>query len=236
MPSTPVMIAAVGKSGPGMFHQRLNVRFGLVDEREAGADDLIEIVRRDIGRHADGDAGRAVDQQVRQSGRQHQRLVFRAVVVGREVDGFLFEIGQHLVGDAAHADFGVAHRRRRVAVDRTEVALTVDQHVAQREILRHAHDGVVHRDVAVRVVLTDDVTDHARRFFVGLVVVVAELVHGEQHAPVHWLQPVAHVRQRPPHDHAHGVIEVRAAHLVFEIDRDGFLGELFHAQAGANAL
>ena len=37
----------------------------------------------------------------------------------------------------------VAHRRRRVAVARAEVALAVDQRIAQREVLRHPHHGVV---------------------------------------------------------------------------------------------
>ena len=38
----------------------------IVDQRDAGVDDLAEIVRRDVGRHADGDAAGAVDQQVRE--------------------------------------------------------------------------------------------------------------------------------------------------------------------------
>src|SRR5690606_20420247 len=41
-------------------------------------------------------------------------------------------------------------------------------------------------------------------------------------------ESVARVRQRPPDDHAHRVIEVRAAHLLFEAGRQGFLGELGH--------
>jgi hypothetical protein len=48
-----------------------------------------------------------------------------------------------------------------VSVDRSEVALAVHQHVAHREVLRHAHDGVVDRLVAVRVVLADHVADDA---------------------------------------------------------------------------
>ena len=55
----------------------------------------------------------------------------------------------------ARRHLGVAHRPRRVAVDRAEVALAVDQQVAQREVLRHAHERVVDRRVAVRVVLAD---------------------------------------------------------------------------------
>ena len=36
---------------------------------------------------------------------------------------------------------------------------------------------------------------------------------------MHRLQAVAHVGQRPADDHAHGVIEVRRTHLVFDGDR-----------------
>ena len=221
---------AVGKSGPGTSRIRSReAELGVVDQRDAGVDDLAEIVRRDVGRHADRDAGRAVDQQVRDPRRQHRRFVFAAVVVRREIDRFLVDVGQQLVREARHAHFGVAHRRRGVAVDRAEVALPVHQQVAQRERLRHAHDRVVHRRVAVRVVLADDVADDARRLLVRLVPVVAELAHREQHAPVHRLQAVADIGQRAAHDHAHRVIEVGLAHLVFEVDVQDFARDLAHA-------
>ena len=128
--------------------------------------------------------------------------------------------------DLRQPDLGVAHRRGVVAVDRAEVALAVDQHVAQREVLRHAHDRVVDRRVAVRVVLADHVADDARRLLVGPVPVVVQLVHREQHAPVHRLQAVARIGQGAADDHAHRVVEVRPPHLLFEADGQGFLGEL----------
>jgi len=108
-----------------------------------------------------------------------------------EVDRFLVDVAQHLVGDLGQADFGVAHGRGVVAVDRAEVALAVDQHVAQGEVLGHAHDGVVDRAVAVRVVLADDVADDTRRLLIRAVPVVVQLVHREQHTAVHRLQAVA---------------------------------------------
>ena len=108
-------------------------------------------MRRDVGRHADGDAGAAVEQQVRQARRQHLRLLRRGVVVRLEIDGVLVDVGEHLVGDRGQARFGVAHRRRAVAVDRAEVALTIDERVAQVEVLRHADERVVDGGVAVRV-------------------------------------------------------------------------------------
>ena len=43
---------------------------GVVEVGDAGVDHLAQIVRRNVGRHADGDAARAVDQQVRELGRQ----------------------------------------------------------------------------------------------------------------------------------------------------------------------
>ena len=41
---------------------------GLLDHPDHAVDDLAQVVRRDVGGHADGDAGRAVDQQVRVDG------------------------------------------------------------------------------------------------------------------------------------------------------------------------
>ena len=50
---------------------------GIVDQRHAGVDDFAEIVRRDVGRHADRDAAGAIDQQVREFRRQDRRLLLR---------------------------------------------------------------------------------------------------------------------------------------------------------------
>ena len=66
----------------------------IVDQRHAGVDHLAEIVRRDVGRHADGDAAGAVDQQIGEARRQHHRLVLVAVVVRLEIDGVLVDVGQ----------------------------------------------------------------------------------------------------------------------------------------------
>ena len=136
-------------------------------------------------------------------------IVARVVVVGPEVDGVLVEIGQHLAGDGAHARFGIALGRRRVAVHRAEVALAVDQRVAQRELLRHAHQRVVHRGGAVRMVVRGDVAGDLRGLAVRPIAVQVQVVHRGQDAPVHRLQPVAHVRQRARNDDAHRVIEIR---------------------------
>ncbi len=121
------------------LHQLVGGDRGVVDEGDAGVDHLAEIVRRDVGRHADGDAGAAIDQDVGKARRQHPRLLARAVVIRLEVDGVLVDVAEQRVGGAGEARFGVAHRRRRVAVHRAEIALAVDQPHPHGEILRHAH-------------------------------------------------------------------------------------------------
>ena len=130
--------------------------------------------------------------------------------------------------DLGQAHFRVAHGRGVVAVDRAEVALAVDQHVAQREGLGHAHDGVVNRAVAVGVVLTHDVTHDTGTLAERAVPVVVLLVHRVQRAAVHRLEAIARVGQSAPHDHAHGVVEVASPHFLFKTDRQGLFGELCH--------
>jgi len=195
---------------------------------QAGADHLGQVVRRDVGRHAHGDAGGAVHEQVRDTRGQHRRLELLAVVVRPEVDRLAFDVGEQLRGELLEAAFRIAVGRRRVAVDRAEVALPVDQRVAHGEVLRHAHQRLVGRRVAVRVVLAQHLPDDARALHVGAVPDVVRLVHRVQHPAVHRLQAVPDVRQRTPHDHAHRVIEVRAPHLLLEADREDFFSEGFH--------
>ena len=202
------------------LHQRIDADLGPLDVGQAAVDHLAQIVGRDVGGHAHGDAAGAVDQQVGKARRQDHRLLGRLVVVVLEIDGVLVDVVQQgVAGRPGQPRLGVAHGRRRVAVHRAEVALAVDQRQAHGEVLRHAHHGVVDRRIAVGVVLAHYVADHAGGLAVGPVPVVARFLHGIENAPVHRLQAVAHVRQGAGHDHAHGVIEVGAPHLVFDGDR-----------------
>ncbi len=220
------MNPAVGKSGARhRFHQLAKLDIRVFDEHLDDVDDLAEIVRRHVGRHPDRDPRRSVDEQIGEGRRQHQRFRFGAVVVGAEIDGFFLDVPHHLVRELVEPDLGVPHRGGRIAVDGPEVSLPVDERVAHGEVLRHANDRVVDRGIAVGVVLADDRAHRARGLAVRLVRRVAGVVHGVQHAAVHGLQPVADVGERPPDDHAHRVIEIRTAHLLFDIYGESvFLG------------
>jgi hypothetical protein len=143
---------------------------------------------------------RRIYQQVRDDRRQGSTYP-RVVVVRPEVDRLLVDVGQHFAGDGAHARFGVALGRRWIAVHRPEVTLPVHERVAQREVLRHARQRVVHGGGAVRVVVGGHVAGDLRRLAVRTVDVQVEIVHRRQDPPVHRLEPVAHVRQGARDDH-----------------------------------
>ncbi|EKE17239.1 MAG: hypothetical protein ACD_10C00550G0001 [uncultured bacterium] len=191
-----------------VLDQFINGQRRVFQQRQTTGNHFVQVVRRDIGRHADRNTGRTVDQQIGNARRHDQRLMLRAVVVRSEINCFLVEVFQQLVADLGHAHFGVPHRRGVVAIDRTEVALAIHQHVTQRKILRHADNGVIHRGIAVRVVLTDHIADDTGRFLVSFVPVVIQLVHREQNTAMYRLQAVTRIRQRPANDHAHRVIQI----------------------------
>ena len=107
--------------------QLLDIHLRILQQRQTGIHHFAQIMRRNIGRHAHRNTGGTVDQQIGEARRQHQRLAFGTVVVGPEIDRFLVQVGQQFVRDARHADFGITHRRRVIAVHRTEVALAVHQ-------------------------------------------------------------------------------------------------------------
>ena len=48
---------------------------------------------------------------------------------------------------------------------------------------------------------------------------------------MHRFQAIAHVGQCAAHDHAHRIIEIALAHLVFDIDANDFFGEFCHQSA-----
>ena len=158
-----------------MLHQTRHVDGGVIDVSDASVDNFVEIVRRNVRGHAHGDTRRTVDQQIGETGWKYAGFSLGFVVVRREIDGLLVDVGEHLVGDARHPHLGVTHGGRRVAVHGSEVALTVYEHDAHGERLRHPHQRIVDRRFAVGVVLTYGVTDHPGGLLIGLVPVVPEL-------------------------------------------------------------
>ena len=200
-----------------VLDQIANFHFRIVDQGHAGRHDFPQVVRWNIGRHADGDAGRTIDQEIRNPGRHYRWFEFRLIVVGDEIDGFLVDIGKQFMGDARHSDFGVSHRGRCIAIHRAKVSLPVDQHETHRKRLRHPHQRVVNGGIAMGVIFADHIADDAGRFLIRFVVVVAQFLHRKKDPAMHRFQPIAHVGQGPSNDDAHRVVQVGLTHFVFEI-------------------
>ena len=129
--------------------------------------------------------------------------------------------------DRGEPRFGVAHRRRIVAIAGTEVALAVDQRIAHRKILRQPHHRLVRGSVAVRVVFTQHIADHARRLDVLVAVGQPHLPHRVQDAPLHRFLAVTHFGQCAALDYGYGVFEIGALGVVGKGDFVAFrqLGE-----------
>jgi hypothetical protein len=57
-------------------------------------------------------------------------------------------------------------------------------------------------------------------FGVFLVVLQAHFAHGVEHTAMNGLQPVAGVGKGAANDDRHGIVEIGAAHLLFDVDGD----------------
>ena len=144
-------VAAGREIGAGHHLEDLRERrVGMLDQLDGGTDDFRQVVRRKVGRHADGDAGRSINQQVGNARGKDFGFNFAIVVIRFEIDGLKVEVFEQRGGDARKAGFGVPVGRGRVAIHRSEVPLALDQRVAQGEGLGEPDEGVVDSQVAVR--------------------------------------------------------------------------------------
>jgi hypothetical protein len=129
------------------------VHIRVIDHLDDRIADFPQIVRQQIARHAHGDAGGSVHQQIGKLAGQDRRLHEPFVVVGLEVDGVEIQIGHQFHRDGRHAGFGVTHGGGRIAVGAAEVSLRVDERIAQVPILaRRTRVGIDDR-FAVRVIV-----------------------------------------------------------------------------------
>ena len=198
--------------------QLINGDGRVIDIGQAGLDNFAEIVRRDVGGHADGNTASAVHQQVGETCGQNLRFFAAAVIIGLEINRVFVEIIQQRVGDLVQPCFGVPHRCGRIRVHRSEVTLTIDQRHAHRPILRHTGKRIVNRAVAMRVIVAHDVADNLCRFAIWSASDKAAFLACEQYAAVNGLQAVTHVRQGAGYNDRHRIIEVARLHFIDDVD------------------
>ena len=173
-----------------------------------GVANFAQVVGWDVGRHAYGDARRAVKQQVGQRCRKNGRFLQAAIEIVHEINGVLVNVLEHVLRDLGQSGLGVAHSRGAVAVDGSPVALAVHQWVAHRKVLAHADHGHVDRLVTVGMVLAQGFAHHTGGLFVGPLVAQAHVVHGVQDTPLYRLEPILDPGQRPVGDRLHRIFKV----------------------------
>ena len=84
----------------------------------------------------------------------------------------------------------------------------------------------------MRVEFADDVADHARAFLERGIGIEAQLLHGVEQPPVHRLEAIAGVRQRPIHDCRQCVSEIALFQRIAQrnvFDRPGRRGNQLFA-------
>ena len=145
-------------------------------------------------------------EEVGYQGRQNRGFIEGGIVVGSEINRLFVQIGEKLMGQLVLADFSVSHGRRWISIHRTEVSLTINQSIAHRKMLSHAHKSIIHCGITMGMILTNYVTDNAGGFLVWLIPVVTQLPHRIEYASVHRLEPIAHIWKGPAYDNAHGII------------------------------
>ena len=200
-------------------HQVGDRGIAIVDQVERRRAKFGSVVRRDRRRHADRDARRTVGEDVRKGAGKDDRLLVLLVVGRAEIDRILGDAFEKRGRDVGHARFGVAHGRGVIAVDVAEIALPVDQRIAHGKVLREAHQRVVDRLVAMRMELAHHLADDAGAFGETLVGIEPQQPHGVHDAPVHGLQPVAHIGQRAVHDGRQRIGEIALFERLFQVDR-----------------
>ena len=192
--------------------------FRMVDEIAYSIDDFAEVVRWDVSCHTNSDTHSAVDEKVREAGWKHSRLLHLVVEVRLIVDSFLVDICQHFVGKTGHSRFCVTVSSRWVAVDRAEVTMAVDEHIAHGEVLRKTYHCIVNRCVAVWMITAENVTYSSCRLTVRLVKGKLVFVHSVENTSVYRLEAISCIRKSTGYDNAHCVIDEGFLHFAFKID------------------
>ena len=141
-------------------------------------------------------------------GRQHRRLLLASVVVGAEIDGVLVDAVEQMRGGRGQPRLGVAVGGGIIAVDIAEIALAVDQRIADGKVLGKPRQRVVDRLIAVGMEVAHGVTDDLGAFAELALGAEPELLHGVEQPPMDGLEPVAHIGERAVHDGGECVGEV----------------------------
>ncbi len=96
--------------------------------------------------------------------------------------------------------------------------MPVDQWIPERELLGHADQRVVDGNIAMGVILAQNISNNTRALLIWLVPEAPEFIHGKEDSPMYWFQPIAKVRQCTTNNDTHRILEVRLLHLILDVN------------------
>ncbi len=99
-----------------MLHEVIHGNLGVIHQGKTAIDDFVEVMRRNVGCHTDGNTGGTIDEQIGHARWENIGNEFSAVIIFREIHCLLVQVGQELMGNLVHAYFRVSHGRRRITV------------------------------------------------------------------------------------------------------------------------
>ena len=205
-----------GKVGTGdITHQIIKAGVRVTHQVLGGRHDLAQVVGDHIGGHAHGDAGGPVDQEVGYGRGEDNRFLQLVVVVGAEVDGVLVNVGVHAQCGRGQACFGVSGGGRTI-IQRSEVAMTINQGQTHGEGLGQTDHGLVDGGVAMGVELAHDLAHGTGGLHVGPVRGQVHLPHLIDDPALHRLEAVSGVGEGPGVDDGVGILQEGLAHLLVQ--------------------
>src|SRR3989338_9084592 len=170
-------------------------------------------MRRNIRRHTHSYSDTAIQEEVWDLARENCWLLAAAVVAGTKKHRVLFNVLKTFIGNPRHLHLGVPHRGSIIAIDRSEVSLSMHQRIAHREILGHADKGFVHRRVTMRVVFSEHISDHGCGFLIFCGTAQPHLVHGKKDAAMHGLESVSRIWKGTCNNDRHRIVEIALLHF-----------------------
>ena len=155
---------------------------------------------RHIGGHTYGDTVTTIDEQVRHLRRHDGRLLQRVVEVVHHINGLFVKVVHDMLTHLRESALCVTHSGWGVAIDGAKVTLTVNEGIAHIPVLCHTHEGTIDGRVAVRVVLTEHLTDYARTFLIRLGRDVVDVHHTVENTAMDGFEAVADIGKGTGYD------------------------------------
>ena len=188
--------AACGEIGAlYVLHKLIKSAVGVLYKGLNSVDSLGKVVGRYICCHTYRNTYGAVYQKVGETGGKHNRLFESVIIVGHIVDGVLVDIRKHIKSHLVHSCLSITVSSRGVAVQRTEVSVTVNKGISHREILGKSYHGIIYRCVAVGVITTQHCTYGIGALSVLLIGSKSVFIHCVKDTSVNGLKTVSYVGQ-----------------------------------------